>query len=529
MFKAFLKTSEIQLYEKMNMWIYYLSKIPIIGEGIAKNGYGKLNFKKWLSYIIRIISIIFGVVSKFLYIFFIIILPAIFIQEKTGISVTLIEFQIFFFLSFIVGPIIDNNIGMELQKDFYMINLMRFDASEYYKSKIIYKYMEYLIYFIIPITFLDVSLKEAVLITILLILVRSIGQYIHLMIMEKFNFKLFNKSPKVMGGIAIIWIITFGAPFIGVVFNFKEILLSKEVILIITVLGVSSLIQIFRYKKYNILSKVILSKSDIAKINDGIKDAAFMDVKINEKKINTKDLINDKYRDKEGIDYLNFKFMERHKRIIFNPIKRRILLFTVVFLIGLIGTIFFIENKELIQKIILSSSGFLVFVVYVSSIGEKITKAFFFNCDNSLLRHKFYTEPKVILDNFKSRLKICIVLELIPVSILGIGLGIIFIAAGGSIIQYTPIFISIISLGTFFSVHYLFLYYIAQPYTTQLKVKSPIYTFGTMVISIFAYICLQVRETTIIFTIIIIALTAIYILTAIILVYKYSYKTFRLK
>ncbi|WP_297629967.1 hypothetical protein [uncultured Clostridium sp.] len=528
MFRTFFKTSEIQLYEKMNMWIYYISKIPIIGD-ISENWYSKIRFKKWLSYFVRIVSFAFGIISKFLYIFFIVILPAIFIQEKTGISAALIEFQIFFFLSFIVGPIIDNNVGMELQKDFYMINLMRFNASEYYKSKIIYEYTEYLIYFIIPITFLDVSLKGAVLITILLILVRAIGQYMHLIIMEKVNFKLLNKSPKVMVGILGIWIITFGTPFIGVVFNFREILLSKKVILIITVLGVISLIQIFRYKKYNILAKVILSKSDMEKINDGVKDAAFMDVKINEKKINTKDLINDKYRDKEGIDYLNFKFMERHKRIIFNPIKRRAILFIGIFLIGLIGTIFFVENKESVQKIILSSSGFLVFVVYASSIGEKITKAFFFNCDNSLLRHKFYTEPKVILDNFKSRLKICIVLELIPVSILGIGLGTIFIASGGSIIEYTPIFISIITLGIFFAVHYLFLYYIAQPYTAQLKVKSPIYTFGTMVISIFAYICLQVRETTIIFTIIIIVLTVIYILTAITLVYKYSYKTFKLK
>lgn len=528
MFKAFFKTSEIQLYEKMNMWIYYISKIPIIGD-MAEESYGKIKLKKWISYFVRIISFVFGIISKFLYIFFIIILPAIFIEEKTGISAALIEFQIFFFLSFIAGTIVDNNVGMYLQKDFYMINLMRFDASEYYKSKIIYAYIEYLIYFIMPITLLDVSFKEAVLITILLVSVRAIGQYMHLIIMEKVNFNLLNKSPKAIIGVFGIWIIAFGTPFIGIVFNFREILLSKEFIFIISLLGVISLIQIFRYKKYNILAKVILSKSDIEKMNDGAKDAAFMDVKINEKKINTKDLINDKYRDKEGIDYLNFKFMERHKRIIFNPIKRRVIFFIGVFAIALIGTIFFIENKEYVQKLILRSSGILVFILYVSSMGEKITKAFFFNCDNSLLRHRFYTEPKVILDNFKSRLKICILLELIQASVVGIGLGLIFMAAGGNILEYIPIFISIITLGSFFAVHYLFLYYIAQPYTAQLKVKSPIYTIGTMIISMGAYVCLQIRETTIVFTIVIIALTVIYILIAITLVYKYSYKTFKLK
>lgn len=184
---------------------------------------------------------------------------------------------------------------------------------------------------------------------------------------------------------------------------------------------------------------------------------------------------------------------------------------------------------ENLSSAILRSSGFLVFILYCSSIGEKITKAFFFNCDNSLLRYNFYKESSIILSNFKSRLKITIILNLIPAICIGLGLSLVLILAKGDIVRFIPIFISIITLSCFFSIHYLFLYYIIQPYTSQLTVKSPIYKIASFIVYIAAYSCLQVETQSIWFTLTVILVTVIYALIALTLVYKFAPKNFKLK
>ena len=113
--------------------------------------------------------------------------------------------------------------------------------------------------------------------------------------------------------------------------------------------------------------------------------------------------------------------------------------------------------------------------------------------------------------------------------ILGVLLSLVLILAKGDIVRFIPIFISIITLSCFFSIHYLFLYYIIQPYTSQLTVKSPIYKIASFIVYIAAYSCLQVETQSIWFTLTVILVTVIYALIALTLVYKFAPKNFKLK
>ena len=151
MFKVFFKTYEISLAQKINMWIYYIKKIPLLGKKIPNTLYNTGNLKFVFSIIIRIFSFLFGFARKYLYIFIMIIIPAMFIAEKTSINVSSIQFHIFFFLSFVTGSLLNNQFTDNILTDFYMINLMRINAKKYYLSKILFSYFEYLIYFIFPI------------------------------------------------------------------------------------------------------------------------------------------------------------------------------------------------------------------------------------------------------------------------------------------------------------------------------------------------------------------------------------------
>lgn len=529
MFKTILKTHEISFTQKVNMWIYYIKKIPLIGKTIPESIYNTTSSKIIVSNILRIFMFLFGFIKKYIYMFLIIVIPSMIISDLTSIDGSNIKFHIFFFLSFIMGPLMDNKFWSNISTDFYMINLMRINSKDYYLSNIIFSYIEFLIYFIFPMMLLGCSLPEAFIITLEFIAFRSIGQCMHLLFSNYSGFQLTTKWYFTVPIMLIPFLIAYGSPFIGFVFYSKRLLLNIAFIIIILLLSIISFYYLISYKKYTLLAKKMLSRNEIDKINAISSEANFITVQLDDKKFKNTNLKIDKYKDKQGLSYLNYKFIERHKQVIINPIKIRVIILLALFILAFAFTITFPTFHKDIVNLIMASSGILVFIIYTTSIGEKITKAFFFNCDNSLLRYKFYKEPKILISNFKSRLKISVLLNLIPALVLAFGLLITLKLANGDIIRFIPIFISILTLSCFFSVHYLFLYYITQPYTSQLTIKSPIYQIASFVVYIAAYTCIQVKTASIWFTIAIILITILYVLIALILVYKLAPKNFKLK
>ncbi|WP_195989844.1 hypothetical protein [Clostridium sp. D53t1_180928_C8] len=529
MFKTILKTHEISFTQKVNMWIYYIKKIPLIGKTIPESIYNTTSSKIILNNILRVFMFIFGFAKKYIYMFLIVIIPSTIISDLTSINGGNIKLHIFFFLNFIMGSIMDNKFWSDISTDFYMINLMRINAKEYYLSNIFFSYIELFIYFLFPMMLLGFSVPEAFIITLEFVSFRIIAQGLHLLFSHYSGFQLTTKWYFTVPAILIPFLIAYGSPFIGFVFYSKKLLLNIPFIIIVLLFSIISFYYLISYKKYTLLAKRMLSRNEIDKINAISSEANFISVQLDDKKFKNTNLKIDKYKDKHGLSYLNSKFIERHKQILINPIKIRVIILLILFILAFIFTISFPKFHKDIVNLIMASSGILVFIIYITSIGEKITKAFFFNCDNSLLRYKFYKEPKILISNFKSRLKISVLLNLIPALVLAFGLLIILKLANGDIIRFIPIFISILTLSCFFSVHYLFLYYIAQPYTSQLTIKSPIYQIASFVVYISTYTCLHVKTASIWFTTAIILITILYVLIALILVYKLAPKNFKLK
>lgn len=529
MFNSFFKIHNVLFTEKINMWIYYLSKVPLLGKAISDDLYRSNKVKIVIANIIRVFSFIFMFAGKFVYLIIMIGLPAKFFAEKIGLNQDLIELQIFFFLSFILGPLMNNQFVTNLAKDFCMINLMRFDAKRYYLSTIFFSYAKDLVGFFIVIKILGASLVETFVIVFALMAFKLIIQAMYLFANKVIGFHPSTKPAFILTLIFVPFILAYALPLVGISINIKAMLMNIYFIFLLVILTIIALMYLISYKKYTILAKKILAKDDIDKINSLATNAAFSDVAINDMKINEKSLKNDKHKDKQGIEYLNLKFIERHKKVMLNPIRKRVIGVLILFIATIVLSIFIPESKKTISEVILNSTGALVFILYIISIGEKTTKAFFFNCDNSLLRYPFYREPKIILDNFKARLKIVTIFNLVPALAIAISLSILMILTNGNLLKFAPIFISIISLSIFFTVHYLFLYYIAQPYTSQLTIKSPIYKFASVAIYVLAYAALQIRTASLVFTMGIIILTVTYIVISIFLVYKHAHKTFKLK
>ena len=99
------------------------------------------------------------------------------------------------------------------------------------------------------------------------------------------------------------------------------------------------------------------------------------------------------------------------------------------------------------------------------------------NCDHSLLTYSFYKQPKFVLRLFQIRLREIMKINAVPASVIGVGLALILWASGGtaSPVDYAVLVVSILAMSLFFSVHYLTIYYLLQPYTAGTEMKSGTY------------------------------------------------------
>ena len=129
------------------------------------------------------------------------------------------------------------------------------------------------------------------------------------------------------------------------------------------------------------------------------------------------------------------------------------------------------------------------------------------------------------------RLREIIKVNLLPASFIGAGLAFLLFATGGTDNQlnYVVLFVSIVALSIFFSVHYLTLYYLLQPYNAGTEIKSGTYQLIISGTYIVCYTMMRFKMSTLIFGVMTIVFCIIYCVVASILVYKFAPKTFRIR
>ena len=89
--------------------------------------------------------------------------------------------------------------------------------------------------------------------------------------------------------------------------------------------------------------------------------------------------------------------------------------------------------------------------------------------------------------------------------------------------------VSILSMSVFFSIHYLTVYYLLQPYTAGTEMKSGTYRIVMILTYGACYAMMHLRLPILVFGIACIAFCVLYSIAACILVYKFAPRTFRLR
>lgn len=534
MIKTFVTSFKISFVQNANTSIYFLQRVPFIGKKMPETLYKQVSLKLVFGTISQVLSLLISFFYKSLYLGFIILLPSVLIGRDI-IEPVSVFLHILFFLSFVLGTIMDSTVLIPDKSAFDMIILMRTDARQYYLSQILYKRIEGMVQLILPliITGLIIGFSpfEAFVLLIELAALRLIGEWLHIYVYDKTE-KIFIKNGYLIGALVIAGIIlAYGLPITGHVINLQPVLFNIFSVVISLLLGTVALVYLWKYRKYNFIAKALLTKDIIFDEDTILSEITFADVKLDEEKLFKEEIDIDLFQEKHGYDYLNSLFFQRYRRILIRPIKTRVVIIFAVFLNILLIQLFLPESKPTIFESIKGSSPIMVIIMYLLSTGERITKAMFYNCDVSLLRYSFYRERMNILSNFTLRLKKVVFLNIIPALAIILVLIILVITSGfsSSLISLVPLFLSILSLACFFSIHHLFMYYAIQPYTPQLKVKSPLFKFINMVVWLLSYISLQIKTTSIYFTIGVLIITVLYIAVAMIITYRVAPRTFRLK
>lgn len=234
---------------------------------------------------------------------------------------------------------------------------------------------------------------------------------------------------------------------------------------------------------------------------------------------------------KNGFEFLNELFIKRHRKILWRSTLRiavicAILCCGVLLLMALEPGV-----KTDINEMVMTWLPYFAFILYLINRGTGFTSALFMNCDHSLLTYSFYKQPKFVLKLFQIRLREIMKINAVPALVIGVGLAVILFVSGGTEnpLNYVVLVVSVLFMSMFFSIHYLTVYYLLQPYTAGTEMKSGTYRIVMILTYVVCYAMMNLRLPILVFGVACIAFCVLYSVVASILVYKYAPQTFRLR
>lgn len=523
MIKDFILSFKIKNTYRANTIIYSLKKLPLINRLLPNTLYSNSGLKALANIIGFLIEVGTIFVGKLFYILIMIVFAA---------SMYKVPSDQFFLHAFVLltisGGLLNSNIFNPSKDKYYAICLMKFDAKRYTLSNYSYFLLKIFIGFI-PFTILfGLSTHVNILICLLLpffvlavkISISAWGLWDS--IRRK---KVINENLPTVKAILVIFTLllaTYGLPFLGITISN---IIFYGIFGISLLISIPSLFYILKSNQYSRIYKELLT-SDNVLITNNTKTVEF-NRNTFLKQINSDAIVDN---GKTGYEFFNDIFVQRHKKMLWKATKRISLIAVLVFVVAIAIALYSNEFSSTIHRMLLAKIPYFLFIMYILNRGEQMTKMMFINCDRSMLNYRFYRQPEAILQLFKERLKTLITLNIIPGLIMSIGTVILLFVSGGvDFVNYILAFLSIFSMSIFFSVHYLVLYYLLQPYTIDIEMKDPRFGIINGITYFICYFALQVRIPIFIFGICMVLFTIIYSIIALFLAYRHAPKTFKLR
>ncbi|ETT77589.1 hypothetical protein C173_03699 [Paenibacillus sp. FSL R7-277] len=530
---------EVRGMSGANRLMFYIRKLPVLGKLIPASVYSETTLKRTLSVIVHILKVLMAFVTKFAYLGIMIYLPVKFIGNDISLSLSVqyqLYLQMLLCISFLTAGV-SSAVILEPKRDKYIfVKLMRLPAERYMRTTLTLRGISFLVTFIPAMlvfgSLLGAPLWHGAVLTLLLTFWRTACEALHLWVFDRYGMVIVKKTSWIWTAIGAGYLLAYLPLLLGYAVVESGMLFNLPVVLGVLVLGTLSAVYIARYKDYtNAVDAVTKIDDPLLDMGRMMKEARVKDVATQDQHYSAEQQNQEKFEGKDGYAYLNAIFFSRHRRLITSPIQRRLVIIGSLFAAALL-TMLLSQSAftKLTHYLITALPTFLIIMNY-TSIGERLCKAMFYNCDLSLLRYGFYREQSAILSNFRIRLLRISVLNLIPAAAICLAVNLLLVLSAeswgaGDAVLFC---VTIVALSLFFSVHHLFMYYIFQPYSTELNVKNPFFTIVNSVVLGVGFIAMQFKSEPGMFAVIVVLSAVVYMLAALIMVYRFSGRTFRVK
>lgn len=524
----------IQTSSTANLLVYYIRKLPFMSKVISAQFYANNNMKRIMAIIARILITLGKFATSFAYVGLVIYWPTTLLGELTQQEQWGYFVHMFFMISFIAAGVSSAIILEPKRSKYITVKLMRMSPTQYMKATLAYKYISFFIFLTPAMLVFGLIVGGSIVQLILLVAAatmwRIVCEYLHLVYFNKTGNTLVKQTGIVWLCLALCYAVAYSPLWLAITPFTSTLLLEYYLVIIFIALG---LIMIFQLKRYNDYRSVVdaATKRDDPLLNMGqlMADANKANVQTNAKDYAVETSDQQKINTKEGYAYLNALFFARHRRIVRRPLQIRLYIVMIIGLVGVVASLLVQPFAQLyVENLGIITSALALAMLYIS-VGERTCKALFFNCDLSMLKYSFYRSAA--LQHFRIRLYILSKQNLMLGTSLAIALSLIYFVSGGHFmnVELLLLWICSLSLAIFFSVHHLFLYYILQPYTTELNLKNPLFFVVTFIVSAACGVSVFLQAQAPLYTTAVVILTVFYTLLGLQLVHKYGHRTFRVK
>lgn len=507
---------------RVNSILYSLKQVPLIKEILPDSLY-RFGALKTLANLLSVIWELLSIfIWKILYFFTLVCGVGFFYEKAPGNEAFL---HILFFLT-LIGSYVNSNLFSSSQHKYYAIGLLRMNAREYSLVNYGYSLLKTILGFL-PCT-IFFGLEKGV--PLWLCILIPFGVAGAKLVMAADSLRDYKKSGtlrsdgkvlKQTGILTGIFVaLAYLLPAAGIVLPFE---LSALLWVLLIPAGLISLRYLLGFEYYREFNQELFSQmfDQMDTMKNATKTAG-------ERSITADSTITSQ---KKGFEYLNELFIKRHQKILWRS-SVRIGEACALIIAVILGYMFIDPSaRPPIRELVLNTLPLFSFVMYMINRGTSFTTALFTNCDRSLLTYSFYKRPKEILQLFQIRLREIIKINAFPAIVIGTGLCLILAFSGGTEnpLHYLVLMVTILSMSVFFSIHYLTLYYLLQPYTAGTEIKSGTYRIALALTYLVCYGLIQVRMPLMTFGLSCIGFCVIYSAVASILVYYFAPETFRIR
>ncbi len=522
MSKTLILSFSLKNTYRVNSILYSLKQIPILKRILPDTLYqerGLKIFANVLSVLWEIISVFIG---KLLYLLLMVFGAGKLYDRLPDMQVFL---HILLFLTLIGG--FANTKMFDPSKDkYYAMILMRMDAREYTLVNYAYAILKVVVGFL-PLTILFGSLSGLPLWLCFALPFSIAGCKIAIAAASLWDYDrrggVYNENKLnryIWIGFGVLLGAAYGLPALEMTVPVK---LCVCLMLSFIPMGAAGSYKIFSFQNYREINQELLVQQ-----TNQMDTAAQITKAGVEKKISADTSISS---NRKGFEYLNELFIKRHRRILWSATEKIACVCAVCIFGAMLILYLYPEMKHEAGKQVKNCLPYFTFIMYMINRGTGFTQALFMNCDHSLLTYSFYKEPKCILKLFQIRLREIMKINAVPGLIIGVGLALILYVSGGAYgwMDYGVLVISILCMSLFFSVHYLTIYYLLQPYNAGTEIKSGMYKVIMSVTYFCCFYMTWLRIPMMAFGSMMIVFCVVYSVIACVLVYRLAPKTFKIR